>query len=539
MSGTADFGASRAARTRLVLAAAAAASVGVSSLAACGGSPAKAGAGGKAAGNATITIGIASDPGTLSPTTALAGTAVGMNGYAYDRLIHISGDGKLSPGVAEKWTATSTSATFTIRAGVTCQDGTPLTAADIAAEYNYIANPKNTSPLLGLVVPATAKATADTTARTVSVTTQAPAPFIVEMTQLLPLVCQKNLPDPAALAKTTNASGPYQLTEAVPGDHYTYTKRAGYSWGPDGATDADMPGTLIFKVVANPSTAANMLLSGQLNIAQINGPDTQRLDAARVAKKSNLLPSGFMAFNEAAGHDTADPMVRKALVEALDLKQIGSVATGGAGQPSTTIGEFAPTPCTGDSVTGNLPAHDPAQASADLVAGGWTKGGGGWTKTGKQLTVTQLHSSVLGPDAAASYELAAKQWTDFGVKVQDKVVDASTTVTTLASGGYDVSWIPVTAPLPDQLARFYDGPTPPNGTNFGAIANPDYSRLSKQAMAVAGKGGCPLWQQADAALVKRVDVVPIVSSLVAWYGKGVSYDLDGSGPVPTSLRASS
>jgi peptide/nickel transport system substrate-binding protein len=530
---------------RLAAAAIAAGSVAMT-LAACGGSSgAKSGSGGtggsggKANGNATVTIGINSDPGSLSPTTALAGTAVSVNGFAYDRLVHISMDGKLSAGVAEKWTATSTSATFTIRPGVTCQDGSPLTAADVAAEYNYVADPKNTSPMLGVMVPVTAKATADEATRTVSITTQAPAPFIVEMTQLLPLVCQKNLADPTALAKATNASGPYQLAEAVPGDHYTYTKRANYTWGPDGAGNADLPATLIFKVVANPSTAANMLLSGQLNVAQINGPDTQRLDAAKVAKQSYRVPFGLASFNEAATHPTADPAVRKALIEVLDLKQIGSVATGGTGQQATTIGEMAPTPCTGDTVSGNLPAHDATQAAADLTAAGWTTSGGGWTKDGKPLAITQIYSATLGPDAAASYELAAKQWTEFGVKVDGKSVDATTTITTLSSGAYDLAWIPVSVPLPDQLTRFYGGDAPPKGTNFGSIANPDYLSLSGQAMAVAGKDGCKLWEQADAALVKRVDVVPVVSNLIGYYGKGVTFQVDGAGPIPGTLRAGS
>ncbi|GAA1964110.1 ABC transporter substrate-binding protein [Catenulispora subtropica] len=536
-------------RRRRLFVVLAVASVASLPLSGCGHSAAKgAGVGapsvsGKGDPSATVTIGIASDPGNLSPTTALAGTAIELNGFAYDRLIHIDPDGRVVPGVAESWTASSPSAsssaaTFTIRPGVTCQDGSPLTAEDVAAEYNYIADPKNSSPMLGLTVPVTAKATADVAARTVTVTTSAPAPFIVEMTQLLPLVCRKSLADPAALAKTSNASGPYQLSEALPGDHYTYTKRAGYTWGPNGSNNAEMPATVVFKVVANASTAANMLLAGQLNIAQVNGPDTRRLESARVAKQSTLVPFGFAQFNEATVRPTADAAVRRALVEALDLKQIGSVATGGTGAPATTIGELAPNPCTGDSVTGNLPAHDLVKAAADLTAAGWAKSGSGWSKDGKALSITQVTSSALGPDASAAYELAAKQWSDFGVKVESKVVDATTVVTTLSGGAWDVAWIPVSVPLPDQLTRFYDGPAAPNGTNFGSIANPDYTALSKQAMAVAGKAGCALWEQADAALVKRVDVVPIVSNQVGYYGKGVAFQVDGSGPIPSTLRAS-
>ena len=532
MMSTADF---RARKVRSAVAAIAAVAVGATA-AACGGSSSKSGGGG---GTGTVTIGISSDPGNLSPTTALASTATMINGYAYDRLVHVAPDGTITAGVAEKWTATATTAQFTIRPGVTCQDGSPLTATEVAAEYNYIADPKNQSPMLGLGVPVTAVAKADTAARTVSITTTAPAPFIVEMAFVLPLVCAKNLPDPTALAKTTNASGPYQLTEAVPGDHYTYTKRAGYTWGPDGSTNAAMPATVVFKVVTNTSTAANMLLSGQLNLAQINGPDVQRLDGAKVPRKAVQVPFGQIMFNEAAARPTADPAVRKALVEALDLKQIGTVATGGTGKPATGIGEVAPSPCTGDTVAGNVPAHDAAQAAADLTAAGWTKIGGAWTKDGKPLTVTQVYSTLGGPDMAAAIELAAQQLTAFGVKVTGAPTDSSTVASTLAAGAWDLAWIPISVVFPDQLTRFYDGAAPPNGSNFASIANPDYQSFSKQAMAVAGKAGCPLWEKADSALVKRVDVVPVVSNMLGYYGKGVTYQLDAAGVVPSSLRAGS
>ncbi|MGW3089002.1 ABC transporter substrate-binding protein [Streptomyces sp. NPDC001108] len=125
-----------------------------------------------------VTVAVGGDPGSLSPTTALASTALAMNSFAYDTLVHLDVEGSPVPGVAEKWSATTTSATFTIRPGVTCEDGSALTAEDVAAEYNHIADPKNRSPLLGLSVPVTAVAKADAAARTVTVTTTKPAPFL-------------------------------------------------------------------------------------------------------------------------------------------------------------------------------------------------------------------------------------------------------------------------------------------------------------------------------------------------------------------------
>ncbi|MEV7958711.1 ABC transporter substrate-binding protein [Streptomyces sp. NPDC058316] len=505
----------------------------VTTAAACGGGSSAEGGGG-----ATVVLAVAADPGTLSPTTALAGTALSMNSFAYDTLVHIEADGSLVPGVAEKWSATPTSVKFTIRPGVTCEDGAPLTADDVAAEYNHIADPKNQSPMLGLSVPVTAVAEADRASRTVTVTTTKPAPFIVQMSRLLPLLCKKSLATPEALAKATDASGPYRLTEAVPGDHYTYVKRDGYAWGPRGSTGAGLPAKLVFKVVANESTAANLLMAGQINGALINGADQDRLDAAKVNRETTQALFGQLLFNQAAGHPGADRAVRKALVSVLDLKQLANVATGGKGRPATGIGETAPTPCTGDTVTGNLPAHDTARAAAVLTAAGWAKSGGTWTKDGKPLAVGLSHPTNQGPQVASAVELAVQQWTSFGVKASAKPTGSSSILGTLTGGDWDVAWAPIGVVLPDQLTQFYDGPPPPKGNNFGSIANADYHRLAAQASAKPGVSGCDLWNAADAALVKNVDIVPIVNRPLRYYGKGITFEVDGSGIIPSTLRRS-
>src|SRR4028119_1920357 len=88
-------------------------------------------------------------------------------------------------------------------------------------------------------------------------------------------------PRPRARAQPAG-TGPYELTEAVPGDQYTYQIREGYTWGPNGATTAEegMPDTVVMKVIQNQGTAANLLIAGEVNAATIQGPDAKRLQGA-------------------------------------------------------------------------------------------------------------------------------------------------------------------------------------------------------------------------------------------------------------------
>jgi peptide/nickel transport system substrate-binding protein len=498
----------------------------------CGGTD----AGGGSSDGDTVTIAIQSDPGNLDPMTTLISFATSMNRFSYDSLVNVQPDGRIVSGVAEKWTSDTTSATFTIKRGVMCDNGAPLTASNIAAQYNYISDPANQSPLYGLMVPPGITAGADDAAGTLTLTAAQPNPFLVRGTSLLRLVCPSGLKASDRLTHASDGTGPYRLSGVVPGDRFIFTKRPGYTWGPEGADNNHSPERVVFKVIGNESTRANLLLGGQLDVAPVLGADRSRLTAAGIKFETQRDPFGMMIFNEAPNRVTADPLVRRALVAALDLKQIGAVATGGKGKEPVRLGITMAPPCTTDSVTGNLPPHDLARASELMRTAGWTKSGKRWTKDGKQLSISMPYPAVFGTQLTSAVELAVKQWESFGAKVGLQPTTASTNAPTLMGGQWEIAWGPLSVVTPDQLLPFFDGPAPPQGLNFGSLANPEYQRLAALAMAKPDTSGCPEWTAAESELIKRVDVVTFMDSMSPYFVRGYSFELDGGGVLPITLR---
>ena len=67
--------------------------------------------------------------------------------FSYDTLVHQLPGGKIVSGLATKWKVLSqTKARFTLRSGVTCSDGTKLTASVVKKNLDYVANKANGSP---------------------------------------------------------------------------------------------------------------------------------------------------------------------------------------------------------------------------------------------------------------------------------------------------------------------------------------------------------------------------------------------------------
>jgi len=509
---------------------------------ASGSSPSTSGSGDQQfADGKTLTIAMSADPGNLDPQMTALSTTLQVDQFLYDTLLTVDAKGKLQPRLAGSWDSTATEATFTLREGITCSDGSPLTASTVADNINFVADPKNASAALGLFVPPGAKATADDDARTVTVTSPSPNPFLVESLGGLFIVCADGVKDRSVLAKGGAGTGMYTLKDSVASDHYTLARRDGYAWG-SGDFDAKqqgLPDTVILKIVPNESTAANLLLSGQVDAARIVGPDRDRVSATDPFERDLQSLLGELWFNHASGQPAADQAVRSALTQALDLAQLRAVITGGNGKAPTGMINPGSTPCTGDTVTGNLPAHDVSAATSALEAAGWT-GSGTRAKDGKPLAITLYYPSSLGPNMQAGAELMQKSWQAIGADVTIKpMTDTEMSKIILAGQGHwDAALVPVGLPLPTQLVPFVSGAGAPDGQNFSAIDNADYTAAVQKAMQQVGAAGCDQWDAAETALFKAVDVVPFASSTVPWFGKGVTFELTQGEIDPSTVRMS-
>ncbi|MFC7307120.1 ABC transporter substrate-binding protein [Streptomyces monticola] len=510
----------------------------------CGGSSGSAAGGGgqEPVDGQTFTMAYGSDPGGLDPAKTVMSIAIGINRYLYDPLVHLDGKGEPVAGLAQKWQATTKSATFTLRSGVTCSDGSPLTASDVAANLNYIGDPKNKSPLAGVQIAPGSTARADDERRTVTLTSGAPDAFLLRNAGSVPIACGKGLKDRTALAKGGKGSntGMFTMTEAVAGDHYTLTRRKDYAWGPGSWKRAQkgLPDKVTIRVVPNETTAANLLLSGELNAAPVVGPEQKRLAARKLFHADVQAPVGELFFNQNAGRPGADVQVRRALVQALDLPGLGKVITNGTGKPSRGMVTLDPAVCPGDAVSGNLPGRDLAAAKRELVTAGWKAGAGGVrAKDGKKLKLNVLYGTQLGPTMAAGAELVQKTWKSLGVEAELKPVDSPGLNSALfGSGDWDVSMGPVGLTTPTQLVPFMAGPKPPKGVNFAGVDNAEYRKLAQKASAEVGTAGCPQWQQAEAALIKRLDAVPYYNSIAPVFGHGSRFQVSQGAIVPSSIR---
>ncbi|WP_261376613.1 ABC transporter substrate-binding protein [Nocardioides sp. J9] len=488
----------------------------------------------------TFTMAIGLDPGALDPgmTVLSAGRFLGQ--FIYGRLVALDEDGDAVPALAEKWEVDAGSAVFTLRDGIACEDGTALTATVVADNINFVADPANQSPLLGMNVQPGTVATGDNATGTVTVASGVPDAFLLHNLGALPIACGNGLADRDLLVEGKAGTGMFELVEAVANDHYTLERRKDYTWGP-GDWDPDqkgLPDEVVIRIIPNETTAANLLIAGDVTATLVAGTEQDRLLERDFFHADLRAPAGQLHFNQSAGRPTADEEVRRALVQAQDLAQLRKVLVGDRGTVPTSLVTVAPDPCDVDTVDGNVPEHDVAAAEEALDAAGWTKGADGVrARKGKRLELKMIYLTTFGETMAATAELAQQEWKKIGVEVEIRGVDlAGLNEALFGTGDWDISAGQVGAALPSQLVPFFGGPTPPGGTNFAHVDNADYKALSTAAAGKVGTDGCEDWAAAEEALLEAVDVVPYADSAYMTFARGARFGLGDVGLDPTSIR---
>lgn len=484
-------------------------------------------AGGKSAAGATdssVVAAFTSDVNTFDPAKGSAASDYLGAGMLYETLVVAQGDDIL-PGLATKWTQTPTKATFTIRDDVSCSNGETLTPKMIAAALRYFADPETAASAAPKAF-GHGKVTVSSNDKAGTVTITLSEPWS-EMLHGLTGV-NAGIPcslDPKKLAAgMAPGTGPYTLTKAQHGVGYTFTSRKNYWGGPkwDDAPQGHRPHTLKVRVIENESTAANELKAGNLDTAYFTGPDGQRFSSGGYHSIKSPVLDFLIMFNQRPGHPTAKKSVREAVAAALVPDKFNNAAALGQGKRLTSIMSKP-----GDCVLEDpslLPTPDAKAAKAAL--------------SGVKLKVEGTNAVAGG--AGNEYVQAAlrKAGANVTLKNTDNATWAADTMG--SAGDWDVNVFPHINSRHSLIgaAGLFLGEPAPKGSNVGAVHNETFANAVDGAMStVDPKKKCEYWSTAQKALLKNVDVVPMVSALVTYvFTDGVDALAPGGGLSLATLK---
>lgn len=477
-----------------------------------------------------VTVALPTDINTFNPITAGGSQADNTLFTAlYDTLVRqsLDGSGKFEPQLATKWTVSDDSRTFTfdIREGATCADGDALDAAAVAASLRYASDPATPNGYASLIFGpgGVDSITNDDAAQTVTITTKAPWAALMNglAESAAAIVCPAGLADTQALELAPAGSGPYALERSARGDEYVLKLRTdSVPVLPPGISLDKMPKQLTFRVISNGATTANLLMTDEIQAGSIATSDFKRLrESGRFTEVTGTgLGADAMLYNENSGRPGADIKVRQALNALIDRDKATAAYSAGLGKPIATL--ITPgMECYSEQDASVAPTQDLAAAERLLTEAGYVREGGIWTKDGRPLTMTLLGGAAQNSGPAYIQSV----WQQFGVDTKT-VVGQPAQHDALHAGDFDAVVFELNSPTsaPELLVNQLSGPLT-QSINFAGVKNADFEAIIAPAAAAHGDERCALWSKGQKALMENADANPIQANVIAWFGRGVTF----------------
>jgi peptide/nickel transport system substrate-binding protein len=438
------------------------------------------------------------EPNSLIPN-AVVGNGLMLMDALYAPLFYGDAQGRLHAGLAtdiptieyggispdlKAWT-------FHLRPGMHWSDGQPLTAEDVDYTWRLWNNP-NFGALFITAVNDIASASVSVDKLQITFHLKQPfAPFLAYWTDgfygPLPKHHFASM-DPAAILKSpenlhpTVVSGPFQISEAVPGDHYALTRNPRYYQASQGLPYLEK---LSIRITPNQNTILKDLQVGSIDSAFF-------LDVSQVESYKQLASYRLFADPNAAGFEALyfnfhNPVlrqhreVRQAMAMAVDQQPLIRVARRGLASQLCTEHPRLYTP--GYQADAPCPKFDLASAKKLLDAHGWVLGPDGVrTRDGQRLEFQ--YSTTAGNLWRQDDELINQQnFAKIGIKVDIRNYPASSFGAILADGKpgiYDIAEFEnIVGYDPDDSTLF------PCSTafTFTSYCNPELDKLYQQELA--------------------------------------------------------
>ena len=367
------------------------------------------------------------DPGTaLFAINTSSGTGQAIGPKIVEGLLTFDYDLTPQPLLATEWSLSDDNLqyTFKLREGVKWHDGVDFTSADVAFSILRLkeAHPRGRITYQNVVEVQTPDA------HTAIIVLSKPAPFLITAqssseSPIVPKHIFENLPpaDGQTLA-TAIGTGPFKLTEWVPGSYLIFDRNPDY-W------DAGKPylDRLVLRIITDASARAAALETGEIDIGANPVPLG---DIERLKQNPNLVvdtttyaysgPQQQLFFNY-DNEILTNRSVRLAIAQAINAQEIVDIALFGLGQVSPSPVSTA-LPKWYDPTVVAYP-YDPAAAEKLLDEAGYPRGA-----DGTRLKLRLAYNAFLTPGYA---DVTKSQLSKVGIDVEILKFDLPTYLKTI------------------------------------------------------------------------------------------------------------
>ena len=381
----------------------------------------------------TLTVALTSSPSKLDPIHYSGTYESQIINQVCDRVVEYNDDlTEYVPSLATSWTISDDGMTyvFQIRQGVHFQNteyaqGREMTAEDVAYSLNRSAQYSDNNRLDMLDK--------------------------AEVTGEWEVTCTLKSPNASFMTALTDAGNSIVAKEEVEGwgdnfgyhlsgtgafylDEFSLDEQAVLTANEDYWLGAPALDKLVYKFISDPSQAANALLTGEVDLAtQLSGEAINTVQNAGDGielMKIEALKINYVRFNMQKG-PTADPLVRQALIEAVDQDAIRTALY----QYDEVMPGYLPLPygswAYDSSLESMVPGYDPEHAKELLAEAGYADG--------FSITINVSDSEERKTLAT----MLQAYWKAIGIDAQISVNEWGTFSDTVCSGNSDVyamSW---------------------------------------------------------------------------------------------------
>lgn len=468
-------------------------------------------------GTGTFTVGLSTEPSTLDPADGLfiADHVVMLN--IYDPLIWTDADGNLQPGLATSWEVDSAGMEFKfeLRDDVVFHDGTPFNGEAVRAQFDRVSGITDGIGAALTILSDYSGTTVD--GNTIVVSFSSPKPeFLSDLSRMWMAI-----PSPTALDslgddfdRSPVGTGPFMFEEWAGQESITLSRNDDYAWGRAFAGAGGPAGVeqLVFRILPDPSARMSAFQTGEVDA--IEDPPFQEVGslvgsgaATLVSYQAPGMPSHMMINTEK--HPTDDPLVRKAMIHAVNTEELSQTAFAGLQTPASSV--ISPTTFGYSETAAALYGFDEELAAQLLEEAGWidSNGDGIREKDGQPLAI----SYPASPAWESSYmELLSAYLTAVGFQVNLEQLDDAGVFETGAAGEHNIinmGWI---SSSPSVLGFVYHSSTINGGSGFTRFSDAALdAALDGAASAVDAGERAAFYREAQDIIMENALAIPLYS----------------------------